>query len=58
MANNKELYINLLIEEHNIEIIFLCETWISKDLKLINREYESFRTIDATHQEVCIIKKR
>ena len=58
MTNNKELYINLLIKEHDLNVIILCETCLSKDLKLINREYESIRIVNATHQEVCIIIKK
>ena len=58
MTNNKELYINLLIEKHDLDVIILCETWLSKDLKLINREYKSFRIIDAAYQGVCIISKK
>ena len=50
--------INSIIKEHNTDILILCETWLTKNQKLIDKKYDIFRTADATHQRVCIIANK
>ena len=55
---NKELFINMLIEEHQLDLIILCETWLTRNPSIIDKRYDTFRTVDSAHQGVCIIAKR
>ena len=55
---NKELFINMLIEEHQLDLIILCETWLTRNPSIIDKRYDTFRTLDSAHQGVCIIAKR
>ena len=45
-------------EKHNPDYLIWCETWLDKDLKGINYEYEAHQTKYAKHQGILLIAKR
>ena len=55
---NKELFINMLIEEYQLDLIILCETWLTRNPSIIDKGYDTFRTVDSAHQGACIIAKK
>ena len=47
-----------MIDKNNPDLLILWETWLSKQPSLIDKRYETHRTIDNKYQGVCIIAKR
>ena len=58
MNNNKILYINYMIEEHNPDYLIIWETWCNEKPNMIDKRYEIFHTKFWRYQGVCIIARK